>query len=54
MITGDDETDVRTVGVDDIMFHSRRRAKRLSPEEMKEMKELEAMEKGDKDGSKLD
>ena len=54
MITGDDDTDIRTVSVDDISFHSRRRAKRLSPEEMKEMKELEAMEKGDKDSSKLD
>lgn len=54
MITGDDDTDIRTVSVNDISFHSRRRAKRLSPEEMKEMKELEAMEKGDKDSSKLD
>ena len=54
MITGDDDTDIRTVGVDDITFHSRRRSKRLSPEEMKEMKELEAMEKGDRDSSKLD
>ena len=55
LITGDDDTDIRTVGVDEISFHPRRRAKqRLSAEEMKEMKELEAMEKGDRDGSKLD
>ena len=54
LITGDDDTDIRTVSVDGISFRPRHRAKRLSPEEMKEMKELEAMEKGDKDGSKLD
>ena len=54
LITGDDETDVRTVKVEEISFHSRRRGRRLSPEEMKEMKELEAMEKGDKDSSRLD
>lgn len=55
LITGDDDTDIRTVGVNAISFQSRRKYKpRLSAEEMKEMKELEAMEKGDKDGSKLD
>lgn len=55
LITGDDDTDIRTVSVDEISFQSRRKARpRLSAEELKEMKELEAMEKGDKDGSKLD
>ena len=55
LITGDDDTDIRTVHVNEISFQNRRKARpKLSAEEIKEMKELEAMEKGDKDGSKLD